>query len=357
MDGSLLLAYRELATLTRGRGVDGGADRKMLARIRQLLMPWLSGGTPVVVAVSGGADSLALTLLVDESLRDMGLDPHLLHSVTVDHRLREESTEEAATVHSWLTERGIRHTTLAWDHGPITSGVEAKAREARYRLLTAYCRQNEVPTLMTAHHALDHLETFFMHLSRGSNLEGLCGIRTCSVCQGVTLVRPLLAVFPDDLKKILEEHFYQEFVTDPSNDSLLLERVRWRYLLKETPLLKEALPHVLRSLDSLNSLSNEIDNAAELFIQMHGEPFEEGVLLPKRLWTNLPSPIGDRVLKKLIQRVAPTERPWPHSCLERLGHKIRQPHFKGATAHHCVLRAVKGGRLSLQKEHRSLQKK
>ena len=324
----------------------------LLEELLHLLSPWVTLHQPIAVAVSGGADSLALTLLVAEGLRRQSLSLSDLHAVTIDHRLRPESSSEAETVHSWLSGRGIHHTTLVWNHEPLTSGVEAKARTARYQLLTAYCRDQNIPFLMTAHHALDQLETFFMHLSRGSSLLGLCGIRPCMDLQGITIIRPFLSTFPETLKTILEDHFHQEYLTDPSNLSHKFERVQWRYLLKNTPLLSNASPSLLRTINHFNDLSQQLDEAANIFLSQHCLPFKDGFAFDKAPWLQLLPAVGERVLKQLIDQVATTNRPWPHSTLERLYAKVRCPTFKGATAHHCVLRAAHRGRVSVVKEHR-----
>jgi tRNA(Ile)-lysidine synthase len=88
----------------------------------------------IAVAVSGGPDSLALTILADRWAREHGGE---LIALTVDHRLRRESAEEAQTVGSWLVARGIAHHVLVWtDPKPVT-GIQEAARAARYRLLAA----------------------------------------------------------------------------------------------------------------------------------------------------------------------------------------------------------------------------
>src|SRR5712671_4814835 len=92
----------------------------------------------IAVAVSGGPDSLALTILVDRWVRERGGQ---LAALTVDHRLRSESAEEARILVDWLTLRGIAHHVLVWTGPKPASGIQEAARAARYRLLAGWCRE------------------------------------------------------------------------------------------------------------------------------------------------------------------------------------------------------------------------
>src|SRR5215470_8221607 len=86
----------------------------------------------LAVAVSGGADSLALALLADAWARRRS---GKIAALTVDHRLRPESTAEARQTGEWLARRGIAHGTLVWTGPHPRSDIQAEARAARYRLL------------------------------------------------------------------------------------------------------------------------------------------------------------------------------------------------------------------------------
>src|SRR5215472_14255742 len=109
----------------------------------------------LAVAVSGGADSMALALSAAAWARHRG---GAITALTVDHRLRPESTGEARQVGAWLTARGIAHETLVWEGPHPTGDIQAAARTARYRLLEAWCAQHGVLHLLTAHHREDQAE-------------------------------------------------------------------------------------------------------------------------------------------------------------------------------------------------------
>src|ERR1700693_3737439 len=102
----------------------------------------------LAVAVSGGADSLALALFADAWARARG---GRIAALTVDHRLRAASATEARQVGAWLAPRGIVHRTLAWEGPHPESDIQAAARAARYRLLEAWCEEQGILHLLTAH--------------------------------------------------------------------------------------------------------------------------------------------------------------------------------------------------------------
>jgi tRNA(Ile)-lysidine synthase len=183
----------------------------------------------IATAVSGGADSMALALLLDRWTRARG---GAVIALTVDHRLRPEAGAEARRVGNWLAARGIGHRTLIWKRpkGVPTSALQAKAREERYRLLTGWCRRQGVLHLALAHHAGDQAETVLMRLARGAGFDGLAGMSQVLSRHGVRLIRPLLAVDPQRLRTGLAA-MGQDWIEDPSNRDEGFERIRWRHLI------------------------------------------------------------------------------------------------------------------------------
>ncbi|HTC18050.1 MAG TPA: tRNA lysidine(34) synthetase, partial [Stellaceae bacterium] len=111
----------------------------------------------LAVACSGGADSMALTLLADRWARGQG---GAVTALIVDHALRPDSAREAAQAAGWLESRGIAHRILKRAGPAPTGDVEAFARQARYRLFEEWCAANGVLHLLAAHHRDDQAETF-----------------------------------------------------------------------------------------------------------------------------------------------------------------------------------------------------
>ena len=170
---------------------------------------------PLAVAVSGGADSLALLLLAQAYAKEKG--GHIV-ALTVDHGLRPASKEEAQQVQRWAQTRGIEHVILTWEGDKPTSHLQEKARTARYELLTQWCKKNGVSTLLLAHHREDQEETFWLRLTCGSGLEGLTGMKQRTMKEGITILRPLLG-FPKERLKATLQAEKQPWIDDPSNQS------------------------------------------------------------------------------------------------------------------------------------------
>lgn len=185
--------------------------------------PFPEAEPTIAVAVSGGPDSLALSLL----LHQWGKKNIL--ALTVDHGLRTGSDQEALLVQSWMQRYAIPHKILTWQGVKPRTRIQETARHMRYSLLTQACREHNITTLLTGHQAYDQVETFLMRLARGSGPRGLCAIRPVSHVNGLKLVRPLLTVPPGRLRATLE-HFKRPCIEDPSNQNKAFERVRWRQL-------------------------------------------------------------------------------------------------------------------------------
>jgi tRNA(Ile)-lysidine synthase len=178
----------------------------------------------LAVAVSGGVDSMALTLLSHGWAAARG---GAIAALTVDHRLRPAAAAEATQVGAWLRARGIRHHVLLRTGDLPEHGVQAAARAARYHLLEGWCRAQGVLHLLLAHHREDQAETLLLRLARGSGLDGLAGMAAVSEWPDCRRLRPLLAVSRGRLAATLEASG-QGWIEDPSNHDVAYARVRLR---------------------------------------------------------------------------------------------------------------------------------
>ena len=167
----------------------------------------------LAVAVSGGADSMALCLVAHDWAVARG---GRVTALTVDHGLRPASAKEAAQVGSWVSACGIEHHILRWQGEKPASAVQNSARVARYRLLCEWCRQANVLHLLLGHHSGDQSETVLHRLVRGSGIFGLAGMSALVETSEVRLLRPLLSCRPGALRSLLTERG-QDWLEDPSN--------------------------------------------------------------------------------------------------------------------------------------------
>ncbi|AEQ52455.1 tRNA(Ile)-lysidine synthetase [Pelagibacterium halotolerans B2] len=180
----------------------------------------------VGLAVSGGADSLALMLLYAAWSGDR---PRAV-VYTVDHRLRPEAQAEAAMVVAEAEKPGLTCRSLVWDGPKPSSGKQSAARSARYRLMAKAMAADGAEVLVTAHHLRDQAETVLMRLAHGSGVTGLAGMRDFSVVEGVEVFRPLLGVPAETLATLVARAGLSP-VHDPSNADPAYERTRWRNAL------------------------------------------------------------------------------------------------------------------------------
>lgn len=194
-------------------------------------------GTPFALAFSGGGDSLALL----QHLRNHKGLKAVLH---VDHGLREGSDAEAQRAAELAKSLGHDLNVMTWVPDGPTSGLQEKARQARYGLLGDYCRAHDIPAIVTAHHADDQAETVLMRVKRGSGWRGAAGIwakRYAPVwpeLAGVTLYRPALGIRRDELRANLAS---LSPITDPSNSDRTFARVRARQELASHPSLTQEM--------------------------------------------------------------------------------------------------------------------
>lgn len=186
--------------------------------------------TGLVLAVSGGPDSIALMWLAARWRAALSRGPDLL-AVTVDHGLRPESAREAREVKRLARTLGVRHRTMRWSGEKPKSGVPAAARAARYRLLATVARQSGASHILTAHTRDDQAETLLMRLLRGSGIGGLAAMARESEREGVLLARPFLNISKSQLIATLEKARIG-YAEDPTNRDLSFTRPRIRNLIE-----------------------------------------------------------------------------------------------------------------------------
>lgn len=216
----------------------------------------------IAVAVSGGADSMALLTLTHAWATE---NNKKIVALTVDHRLRAESTVEAKTVKEWVVAQGVEHKILTWDHAGVDSKIQETARHARYEHMIAFCKESNISTILTAHHLNDQLETFFMRLNKGSGLQGLCCMHEISEKDGIKIFRPLLDVAAADLKAFMTDKNLP-YVNDPSNDNVAYERIRWRKNLEALTQADLSLDQFAKSLARLQEADSFLEEtASDLF--------------------------------------------------------------------------------------------
>ena len=187
----------------------------------------LSSNVPVLLAFSGGADSMAL---LDMMQKEYPTAPILL--AHVNHGIRgEEALRDRAFCENVAKERGIEIAILDADVPALAKekgqSIEEAAREVRYAFFAELMEKRNIPLLLTAHHADDHLETVLFRIARGTGLSGLCGIAPIRPFGAGDLARPLLGFTKQEILQYCKENVLS-FVTDSTNADTAYARNRIR---------------------------------------------------------------------------------------------------------------------------------
>jgi tRNA(Ile)-lysidine synthase len=184
----------------------------------------------LVLAVSGGPDSVALMWLAARWRNALSRGPRLL-AVTVDHGLRLEAAREARDVKRLARTLGVAHRTVRWTGVKPKTGIPAAARAARYQLLSGAARSSGASHILTAHTRDDQAETLLMRLLRGSGIGGLAAMARESEREGVFIARPFLNISKSQLIATLEKAGIG-FADDPTNRDASFTRPRIRKVIE-----------------------------------------------------------------------------------------------------------------------------
>ena len=287
------------------------------------------------LAVSGGPDSLALMLMAAKWWRPGRPE---LFVYTVDHGLRPEAAAEAAMVVREAEALGLPARSLRWEGEKPSTGVQAAARVARYRLMADAMERDGVAILATAHHLGDQAETVLMRLAHGSGIDGLRGMDALSLVERCEVVRPLLGVRPEVLREVVSEAGLAP-AYDPSNADENYERVRWRLMLP-------ALEALGLTLERLGTFARRMDEASVL-IHSEAEAIYPEVVTPLsgtstelhafRFSIQNPA-VAANILGSVLELVSGDRRSPPLGPVELLARRLQQlTPLKGITLHGCLV--------------------
>jgi tRNA(Ile)-lysidine synthase len=231
---------------------------------------------PVIVAVSGGSDSLALLLLANIWARKNKIN---LQAVTVDHGLRPEAAAEAAFVSGVCAGIDVPHVTLAWDGLKPSFGIQEAARQSRYSLMDDFAHEIGADVILAGHTLDDQAETVQMRINRTGaegDGRGLAGMgRLTWFYGGTRLIRPLLGVSRQALRDFLSD-YSQSWIEDPSNLDESYERVRVRRQLADDRVRADGL---IRFAEVCSRMRGQLARQVADFLK------ERGKVLPGPVYT------------------------------------------------------------------------
>jgi tRNA(Ile)-lysidine synthase len=290
-------------------------------------------GQRVAVAVSGGADSVALTLW----LHDFATRPAPAFSfaglIHVNHALRgAESDADEAFCRQLAQRLNLPIDVIAAPIADTGRSPESAARDARYLAFDAAAGRLGATVVCTAHTADDQAETVFLRLLRGAGLRGLSGIRSTNR----QIVRPLLECRRNHLRAFLVEHG-EEWREDASNLDVGIPRNRIRHAL--LPVVEQVSTQIggggIEAVSRFASYASEDEQfledaatslAARLVLP---DDAERGVRLVRSELAAAPSPLARRVIRQAAAQLAP-DRPWSAVHIEAVLRLARREQGGGA---------------------------
>ena len=223
-----------------------------------------SAGDKVLVAVSGGADSLALAAALVPECKNMLIN---LVGVTIDHQLQDKSGEQATKVFRQLSELGISQVEIVKVDVELVDGLEASARRARYSALDKVAEKIDAKLIFLGHTLNDQAESVLLGLARGSGARSLSGMARCTG----KYCRPLLGITRSETLAACAENNLTPWV-DPHNSDSHFARVRVR--TDALPKLEESIgpgitEALARSADLLRDDADALDALANDFAVGH----------------------------------------------------------------------------------------
>lgn len=331
----------ELAAAEPGAAAPGSAPEAAEAvrddELDALLAP-LAAFPVLILAVSGGADSVAMMHLVARWQHRRAGPRARVVVATVDHGLRPGARAEADWVIGQAEALGYETALLIWSGDKPTTGIQDAARAARYRLLAELarrvCPQGPV-AIVTAHTEDDQAETLLMRLARGSGIDGLTGMAPARALGGdaqLALLRPLLGIAGARLRATLRASGVR-WIEDPSNDAACFERVRVRRargLLADLGIGNDKIALSARRLArvraALDAALGDLQRAARL--DLHAGAFAS---FDRATWLAAPEELRLRLLGRLLASFGGGAEPLRLTRLEALAERMRQDGFEGAT--------------------------
>lgn len=308
------------------------------------LLPDQMGEQSLAVGVSGGADSLALTLLLAKAL-----GPTKLVALCVDHGLRHGSAAEVRWTQKQLRARGLQCKLLTVDAADLPAGnTQAAARQARYRLMASACERHKCSLLCTAHTLDDQAETVLARLARGSGTRGLSGMAALSDypiegCAGsLRLARPVLHMRRDALRDYLKS-MGQRWAQDPSNRDEKYDRIRLRSMISTWEEAGFTAERIASSAENMRRSEAALQYyTAKEMAQVLSVFGDRGIVIDQSAFLDIPHDIQLRMLAEALKKVSGNQAEVRLAKLSLALGQIKSGSPHRYTLHGCIIELADG---------------
>ena len=246
----------------------------------------------IAVGVSGGADSLVLSFLLNKIFNKKNIK---VISIIIDHRIRSDSSLEARNVSKYLSSIGISNKILKLKKYYQSTGIQKTARINRLNILRNYCYKENILHLFLGHHSDDNVETFLIRKLAGSQIEGLNSIKPLSIYRDIEITRPLIFFTK---KQIINYAIKNNllWVNDPSNSNTIFSRSKIRNIISKTS--KENKNEISKSYKNINNLYDDYMEMINLCLASSIILAEyKRIELDKEYYLKLPNQIALKVLE------------------------------------------------------------
>ena len=300
-----------------------------------------------IVAVSGGADSLALAFLTRLFSFKNNLNPKYY---IVDHKLRKGSTIEANKVKKILKSLNINSQILTVRSKKPQNNIQSFARKKRYDLLFSKCKKLKINNLVLGHHMDDLFENFFLRMVRGSGLKGLVSLGEITQIQNINLLRPLIKFDKKDLL-FVSKFVFEFYVDDPSNYNTKFNRIRIRNFIDQLKLIGLNKKKFQLTIENLKSSDETIRFYVERNKRVNSKVNErKNELILKEDFFDNSYEVVFRSLTDLIHFIGKKQNPVRGKKIDNLLNKIKKRRLFKETLGGCVIKMI-NRTVILTKEH------
>ena len=290
-----------------------------------------------IVAVSGGADSLALAFLTRLFSFKNNLNPKYY---IVDHKLRKGSTIEANKVKKILKSLNINSQILTVRSKKPQNNIQSFARKKRYDLLFSKCKKLKINNLVLGHHMDDLFENFFLRMVRGSGLKGLVSLGEITQIQNINLLRPLIKFDKKDLL-FVSKFVFEFYVDDPSNYNTKFNRIRIRNFIDQLKLIGLNKKKFQLTIENLKSSDETIRFYVERNKKVNSKVNErKKELILKEDFFDNSYEVVFRSLTDLIHFIGKKQNPVRGKKIDNLLNKIKKRRLFKETLGGCVIKMI-----------------